>query len=210
MRRVTQDTTARHLLTAYDRAVGLGSKEAVAAEVARRRAAFQKRTGAFKPEDPWFEARSRAFWDDAVTSGFGAGELEPELAKRFCRAHRGLFEVSHDDEADALLVDVWSGAELLVFYLDDAQAVDFDNAEGLVDARVVAGDDEGTLHVLPGALHHGADATEPARRVVAAARDRGMATTEALDALLRMELVFRTSSRVKAAFAYRVESLPRA
>jgi hypothetical protein len=46
-------------------------------------------------------------------------------------------------------------------------------------------------------------------KVIAAARERDMTTGEALDALLRMELVFRSSSRVKAAFAYRVESLPR-
>jgi hypothetical protein len=46
-------------------------------------------------------------------------------------------------------------------------------------------------------------------KVIAAAREREMTTEDALDALLRMELVFRSSSRVKAAFAYRVESLPR-
>jgi hypothetical protein len=36
-----------------------------------------------------------------------------------------------------------------------------------------------------------------------------MTTGDVLDALLRMEHVFRSSSRVKVAFAYRVESLPR-
>ena len=29
--------------------------------------AFEQRTGAFGPDDPWFESRSRAFWDDALT-----------------------------------------------------------------------------------------------------------------------------------------------
>ena len=66
------------------------------------------------------------------------------------------------------------------------------------------------LFVLPGALHHGSEATEPLLKVIAAAREREMATGDVLDALLRMELVFRSSSRVKAGFAYRVESLPRA
>jgi hypothetical protein len=209
MKSSSQDTTARELLAAYDRAVGLGSAEGRTEELTRLREAFQKRTGAFRPEDAWFEARSRAFWDDAVAGGFGADELDGAVARRLRQAHRGLFVVSHD-EGDAHLVDLWSGAELIVSYLDEAQGVDFDNAEGLVDARVVAGDDQGALFVLPGAFHHAADATEPARRVLDAARDRGMGTTEALDTLLKMELVFRTSSRVKAAFAYRVESLPRA
>ena len=36
-----------------------------------------------------------------------------------------------------------------------------------------------------------------------------MATGDVLDNLLRMKHVLRSSSRVKAAFAYRVESLPR-
>jgi len=210
MRRAPQDTTAREVSAAYDKAVARGSDAGLLDEVAKLRAAFQKRTGAFRPEDAWFEARSRAFWDDAVTGGFGADELDPAMAKRFRGAHRGLFAVGHDEDGDAHLVDRWSGAELLVRYLDEAQAVDFDNAEGLVDARVVAGTDDGVLYVLPGAFHHGADATEPIEKVLAAARQRGLGTIAVLDALMRMELVFRTSSRVKAAFAYRVESLPRA
>lgn len=196
--------------------MALGSSEELAAEAERQKRAFERRTGAFKPEDPWFEARSRAFWDDAVVGAFGrlAGpRLDEEarpLAARFARAHRGLFAVEDADAEGARLVDVWSGAELLVRCLDEAQAVDLEHAEGLVDARVVGAGEGAALFVLPGALHHPADATEPAMRVVAAARERGMSTTDALDALLRMELVLRSSSRVKAGFAYRVESLPRA
>ena len=54
------------------------------------------------------------------------------------------------------------------------------------------------------------DALAPLELVLAAARQRDMSTEAVLDALLRMELVFRSSSRVKAGFAYRVESLSRA
>jgi hypothetical protein len=36
-----------------------------------------------------------------------------------------------------------------------------------------------------------------------------METTDVLDALMRMDLVFRSSSRVKASFAYKVEALSR-
>jgi hypothetical protein len=120
------------------------------------------------------------------------------------------------DDRGARLVDLWSGAELIVRHLDEAQAVTLKHAEGPMDARVVAGpvsasapDEVASLYVLPGALHHGPDALEPLEKVIAAARARDMATGDVLDALLRMELVFRSSSRVKAAFAYRVESLPR-
>lgn len=181
---------------------------------------FEKRTGAFGPEDAWFEVRSRAFWDDALTTqGFAqlaAPHADEDIARvvaRFDRAHRGVFLVQEVDDRGAQLVDLWSGAELMVRHLDEAQATSLEHAEGPMDARVVAGlAEEGEvapLFVLPGALHHGPDAMEPLAKVIDAARERDMTTGDALDALLRMELVFRSSSRVKAAFAYRVESLSR-
>ena len=183
---------------------------------------FMKRTGAFGPEDAWFEARSRAFWDDALTTqGFArlaaphAAAEVADVVARFERGHRGVFLVEDVDDRGARLVDMWSGAELIVRHLDEAQAVTLEHAEGPMDARVVAGPvpsstDVPSLYVLPGALHHGSDALEPLVKVIAAARERDLETGDVLDALLRMELVFRSSSRVKAAFAYRVESLPRA
>lgn len=185
------------------------------------REVFQKRTGAFGPEDPWFETRTRAFWDDALTTQRFAALAAPHVgddvaktAARFDRAHRGLFHVDEIDDDGAHLVDLWSGAELVVSVLDEAQATTLEHAEGLMDARVVTGPAEAgalaRLFVLPGALHHGPDATEPLVKVIGAARERDMKSGDALDALLRMELVFRSSSRVKAAFAYRIESLPRA
>ncbi len=188
----------------------------LAPEAKRMREAFEKRTGTFGPEDPWFEPRSRAFWDDALTSqGFAtlAGpHVDPalaEVARHFERAHRGVFLVEEVDDRAAHLLDLWSGAELFVLHLDEAQALTFQHAEGPMDARVVAAPD-GTLFALPGALHHGPDALAPLELVLAAARQRDMSTEAVLDALLRMELVFRSSSRVKAGFAYRVESLSRA
>jgi hypothetical protein len=214
MGRVSQDTTSRTLVAAYDAIVTMGAGT-LAEEARRMRDEFQRRTGAFLPEDAWFEPRSRAFWDDALTTqGFAAlakDELDEDaraLVPRFARAHRGLFQVTDVDDAGARLVDVWSGAELLVRHLDEAQAVTLEHAEGLMDARVVAASVD-ALYVLPGAFHHAADASESALRVVDAARARDLDTGRLLDALMRMELVFRSSSRVKAAFAYRVDSLPR-
>ena len=183
------------------------------------RETFEKRAGAFGPEDAWFEPRSRAFWDDALTTqGFPAlashhlSEEISAVAMPFARAHRGVFVVEDVDRAGAHLVDLWSGAELLVRHLDEAQATTLTHAEGAMDARVVAdaSADSAALYVLPGALHHGPDALEPISEVLAAARDRDMATGDVLDALLRMELVFRSSSRVKAGFAYRTSALPAA
>lgn len=190
------DTTAADVLAAYDALVAEAEPRAGAL-----RDVFQKRTGAFRAEDPWFETRSRAFWDDALTTqGFGG---------RFARAHRGFFVVDEVDDESALLVDLWSGAELIVRLLDETQALALGHAEGAIDARVVAAGDPPSLYVLPGAYHHAPDALDPSIDVLAGARDRGIDTGDALDALLRMDLVLRSSSRVKASFAYRVESLPR-
>ncbi|HVH47406.1 MAG TPA: hypothetical protein VM925_33960, partial [Labilithrix sp.] len=123
------------------------------------------------------------------------------------RAHRGFFLVEDVDERGACLVDLWSGAELLVRHIDETQALTFEHAEGAMDARVTGGPSGADLFLLPGAYHHPADALEPAIEVLGVAKKREMSTREALDALMRMELVFRSSSRVKAGFAYRVESL---
>jgi hypothetical protein len=199
MARTDKDTTAQKLLTAYDALVA-ETAEDTARSVALRDA-YQRRTGVFGPEDPWFETRSRALWDDVLTSpGFP-----------YARAHRGFFVVAQvaAEEGDSLLVDLWSGAELCVRHLDEAQTLALDHAEGPIDARVVAAGDPPALYVLPGAYHHAADALEPAAVVLGGARDRGMQTTDALDALMRMDLVFRSSSRVKASFAYKVEALSR-
>jgi hypothetical protein len=209
-------TTPAEVAAAYEAIVGLGDSDDLGARAARMRSEFQRRTGAFGPEDPWFETRARAFWDDALsTQGFAVlaaerlgGKRIRAIAERVVRAHRGFFLVDDVDDRGACLVDVWSGAELLVLHLDETQALTLEHAEGaMMDARVTAGPADSDLFLLPGAYHHAPDALEPATRVLLAARDRGMSTQQALDALMRMDLVFRSSSRVKAGFAYRVESL---
>lgn len=195
--------------------MGLGDTGDLAAAAREMRAEFQRRTGAFGPNDPWFENRARAFWDDALaTQGFArkaADELSKDdlvrIADSFSRSHRGFFLVEEVDDRQAHLVDVWSGAELLVRVIDETQALTLEHAEGPMDARVSAMPGSPDLVVLPGAYHHPADALEPAIDVLLEARERGLETQDALDALMRMELILRSSSRVKAPFAYRIENL---
>lgn len=206
------------LLETVARIVQLGGATARAARVAALRAAWEQRTGAFSPEDAWFEERSRAFWDDAVTSQRFGREVTDELEKSerawlapLERAHRGLFRVSAEDRD--VLEDVWSGAELAVSTMDEASRAELDASSGqLFDARVI-GAQEPALNValLPGAVFHPRDATEHVAPVLAAARTRGLSTDETLDALLRMQRALRSLSRVKPAYAYRPEALsPRA
>lgn len=215
MGRLTEGTTPTQIAAAYEAIVALGDKGELGDAAREMRAEFQRRTGAYTSEDPWFENRSRAFWDDALTTqGFGLraareelGETEQAIARCFARAHRGFFLVDEVDDRRAHLIDVWSGAELMVRLIDETQALTLEHAEGPMDARVTSAPGTTDLFVLPGAFHHTADALEHAIDVLVVARDRSYTTKDALDALLRMELILRSSSRVKAPFAYRVENL---
>jgi hypothetical protein len=207
------------VLEAVARIVQLGGAPDRAARVAEMRARFEARTGAFSPEDSWFEERSRAFWCDAVTRGkFGhdvLGELTNEERAWLGpleRAHRGLFR-----EEDGLLRDAWSGAELVFTVVDDESRAELASAAGqLFDARVAAERTEGAdgnlvVALLPGAIFHPRDATAPIGDVLAAARARELATDDVLDALLRMQRMLQSLSRMKAAHAYRPDALsPRA
>lgn len=86
-------------MAAYEAIVELGAHPELRDEASRMRQVWAARTGAFGPEDPWFEPRVRAFWDDAlVTQGFaalaldkagsGLGKVAEALAATIARAHR--------------------------------------------------------------------------------------------------------------------------
>lgn len=190
--------------------VQLGGVAERAGRVAAMRARFEQRTGAFAPDDPWFDERSGAFWSDAVTTGRFGREVEAELSpdERIYLgplegAHRGLFRAEED-----ALVDVWSGAELEVTVMDDASRAELAASAGqLFDARVVGAPDPFTVALLPGAIFHAREATTLIPAVLAAARTQSLSRDDTLDALLRMERTLRSLSRVKAAYAYRPAAL---
>jgi hypothetical protein len=213
------------VLDAAARIVQLGGGSRESASVARHRAAFEERTGAFAPEDAWFEERSRAFWCDALTRGRFGREVERDLTAEDRRwlaplehAHRGLFLHSpgpaqrpHADEGE-VLIDAWSGAEFVLTALEDESRAELEAGAGqLLDARVVGTDDGAGgpwgVALLPGAIFHPRHATAAIQDVLAAARAGGVSTHDTLDALLRMERTLRALARVKAAYAYRVEAL---
>jgi hypothetical protein len=198
------------LFDAVTRIVQLGGTSERAVRVAEMRAHFETRTGAFAPEDPWFEERSRAFWVDAVTRMRFGRDVEAHLTREQCawlqpleRAHRGLFLAD-----GAVLVDVWSGAELAPTLVDDASRAELDAAAGqLFDTRVVGADSPRVIALLSGAVFHPRQATVAIEPVLSAARAASLSTDDTLDALLRMEHRLRSLSRVKAEFAYRPEAL---
>ena len=200
-------------ILAYEAIVAKAGDARHADRVVEMRRVFEARTGAFGPDDPWFEARSRAFWDDALTRQQFAREVEvdvPEAARpwiaAFARAHRGLFRATERD-GRWLLVDTWSAAELLVDTVDEATRAELHAADSLFDGRVVAIASPFAVALLPGALFHPSEATAAIEAVVEAAKSARFSVDDACDALLRMERSFRALSRVKAAYAYRAEAL---
>jgi hypothetical protein len=218
------------VLEAAARIVQLGGAPGHGAHVAGMRAAFEGRAGAYAPEDAWFEERSRAFWCDAVTRGRFGRAVEGELSTEdrawlgpLERAHRGLFRgLLQGGRArtpeGTTLVDVWSGAEIVVTTLDEASRAELEAAAGqLLDARVVGAAGDGgiaeeadgarVVALLPGAVFHARHATAAIEDVLKAADAAHMTTHDTLDALLRMERTLRALSRVKAAYAYRAEAL---
>ncbi len=202
------------LLAAYEAILAAGAGEGHASAVAEMRQAFEGRTGSFGPEDPWFEARSSAFWDDAVTTLTFCQRVQGDLgetARRWIqplvRAHRGLFR-AEEAESKWTLVDVWSGAEFIVDAPEGGlrQALEA-SAGSLIDGRLVGREAPLSIELLPGAIFHPPDASEAIEKVIEVARAQNLGRAKALDALLRMERNLRSHSRVKPAYAYRASEL---
>jgi hypothetical protein len=182
------------------------------------REAFLTRCGRFDPGDSRAESRDRAAWEDALVRGGLADELgrklpdpaERVLSAALARAHRGVF-VAHRLEATLLCRDLWSGAEFVLLAQDDVvRELAVAEARGsfaLWQARLVA--TSAGCVVLPGAIFHPADAVPSVELTLGAARQRELSRDQALDALLLMEHTFRSLARVKVAYAYRPEALPR-
>lgn len=202
---------------AFERMVARVGAATPGAEMLALHKAFEHRTGAFGPDDPWFESRSRAFWDDLMTrtpaakgalvrSAEGAADGDAPWLLALSRSHRGLFRSRTEDGA-VVLEDVLSGAELVVHEIDEASRDALASTRGVFDGTVVALATPVRLALLPGAIFHPEAADEAIAAVITAARARGLADGALLDALLRMELSLRTLSRVKMSYAYRAEAL---
>lgn len=190
--------------------VRLGGEPRYARRVRELRVRFEARTGAFTPEDPWFEERIRAFWCDAVTRGRFGADVASELGASHLpsiasleRAHRGVFRAE-----GRRLIDAWSGAEFRLSTLDDETRDELAAAAGQIfDGRVVAGEAPSVIALLPGAVFHSCDATSAIEGVLHVASERSMTADDTFDALLRMGRARHASPHVRASYAYRPEGL---
>ena len=145
------------------------------------RAEFQRRTGTFGPEDPWFENRARAFWDDALVTQGAARAVErldsvpraEEIAEKGPEPSRLLSSWKVDDR-QAHLVDalVRRGAPRPP-HRRNSGVDPPEHAEGPMDARVrypPATASSSPALPPPGGTRIGACD----RRVLLEARERGL------------------------------------
>lgn len=202
------------LLRAFEAFLARGAEEAHQARVRELKAAYERRTGAFTPEDSWFDARSAAFWDDAIAGGFaGAVQDEtPEQARAYTRAleraHRGLYRVQNT-HGRFVLVCAISLVELEIDPPSAGLADALARAAGYVDGRVAGAMLDGAREIvlLPGAVFHPAFATAAIDALLPIAAKKQLSRAATLDALLRMDRALQAMSRGKPALAYRPEAL---
>jgi hypothetical protein len=173
---------------------------------------FERRTGSFGPEDAWFDARSSAFWDDALVHGFARAVMTevPETLRSSVdaieRAHRGLYAVHRKQKT--LLECSITGAVLAIDPPHGGGLADaLERVEGFVQGFVAGANDPEQVVLLPGAVFHAPEASAAIEAVLPIARERAIPDAELLDALLRMDRTLRAMPRAKAQLAYRPEAL---
>jgi hypothetical protein len=204
------------LSAVYDEMLTRSAAPLLADRADALRKAFFARTQGAVASQLETETRVRASWDDALTTGGLAATIseglddpaERSLARAISRAHRSIFRLA-TDHGRRIAEDLLSGAWFLILPRDDMGRADFagdaTDEEPLFDARIVAASDG--CAVLPGMIFHPTDAAPHIYQIIGAAHARGLPPGQICDLLLRMEHTFSTLSRVKIAFAYRLEAL---
>ena len=200
---------------AYDAILALGATSERATRVAEMRREFERRTGEFVPEDAWFEARSRAFWDDAVTTQGFAREVEaglPADATRMDHAprtrasrplrdgqlehpSRSAFAISGEGPSSSFTRSTTPCGTRS----QQRSRRSTRGSSGATSRRVVA--------MLPGAVFHPAEAAEPIAAVLKHARGGAERRRRPGRAASDGARVSRERCRVKAAYAYRADRL---
>jgi hypothetical protein len=206
------------LAAVYDELLDRASQPSREAQSRDAREAFLRRTSSSARAQPSpTEDRVRAAWDDALTQGNLATLLAPTfedaseraLVRAIARAHRSTFAISSEG-AHHLVRDIIAGGEFVVLQRDDVVrgllAVQTNDPPPLFEARVVAAADGCAL--LPGVLFHPVAATPLIQSIVQAPEAQRISRQALCDALLRMLHVWSSLSRVKIAYAYRLDALP--
>ncbi len=183
-----------------------------AAEIAAARADFVARTGSFEPDEPFYEERVRAAFDDAVTS-WGTpravmlrrwlGAHDEPRARAIVRSWRTLLvveQVAEHARVRALLTD----AELLVVR-DEGPAGKLREGD-VFDGRLFVHDG---VRLLPGPVFFERDAHEAIAAVIAEAKRHRRGSEASCDALLRMQMRRLRQPSLRVHHVYRWDAFDR-
>lgn len=187
-----------------------------APELAAARDAFSARTGAFEPNEPFYEERIRAFFDWLVIEHEGGGWLrrlvarrdltdsDRDLARRLATSMRSLWRVTERArEGDPILECLLGGARLVV-RRDEGPAARLTPGD-VLDGRLVGA---GPVALLaPGPVFHPREAHDALGRLLEDARAAGRSPDAMLDPLLRMRMRFDRFTSMDARHVYRADAL---
>lgn len=189
--------------------IALASSEA---EIAAARADFVARTGSFEPDEPFYEERVRAAFDDAVTSH---GSPRAAMLRRWL--------LSHDEPRTRALLRTWRtllvvekvGEHALVRALltdapflvvrDEGPAGKLREGD-LFDGRLFVHDG---VRLLPGPVFFERDAHQAIGAVLAEARRHGRGSEASCDALLRMQMRRLRQPGLRVHHVYRWDAFDR-
>lgn len=201
------------LSAVYDELVAQATSPSVSEQFDAWVRRFLAHTGTFPADHPEGARRLDAAREDALCRGGWAARLagslsdpaEQTLAALLPFAHRGVF-VFEQAGGYRIVRDILSGAAFVLVARDSVGREIIDDNQGAVCVARLVGAADGCA-MLPGVVFHRADATPFIHAVTDEARSRGMGADEVCDAMLRMDYALQTLSRVRPAFAYRVEGL---
>jgi hypothetical protein len=216
------------LQAVYDELLERATQPSLFERSRRLRDQFAERCGKIDPDDTRADAREAAAWEDVLVRGGMASEIaslfadrsERELAESLGRAQRGVF-IFERKASRIVAHDLWQGADFFLVSRDHLArelALQPLDESPICEGRLLGGYGGGRSGrgaiwdgcvMLPGTVFHPTAARDEIEEVLEEARRRGLRGDVVLDALLRMEHVFMTLSRVKARYAYRLEALAR-
>jgi hypothetical protein len=184
-----------------------------AADVASAREAFAARTGTFSAEEPFYEERLRAAFDDALTAwGSPPGVLlarwlerhdEPRAAA-MARSWRSLFSVASVEDG-ALVRAPLTGGELRLSG-GDGPASRLRQGD-LFEGRVFVHD--GAVLLMPGAIFFERDVHQAIDVIVAEAARHRRDSDALCDSLLRMQMRLFRQPALRVHHVYRWDAFDR-
>jgi len=187
-----------------------------AAELAHAREVFSARTGAFEPNEPFYEERIRAFFDWLVIEHEGGAllrrfaarseiaEEDRALAGRLATSMRSLWRVTERTRDGDPILECMLGGARFVVRRDEGPASRL-SAGDVLDGRLVGA---GTVALLaPGPVFHPREAHDALARVLDDARTAGRTAESLLDPLLRMRMRFDRFTSMNAKHVYRADAL---